>query len=69
LPDAAVKESKDRIRAAIRNSGYSFPRNHVTVNLAPRIFERKGPGSTFPSPWLSCLRKGSSPETAPGTTC
>ena len=35
LPDVAVKESKDRIKAAIKNSGYKFPRNHVTVNLAP----------------------------------
>lgn len=48
LPDAAVKESKDRIRAAIRNSGYSFPRNHVTVNLAPADIRKEGTGFDLP---------------------
>ncbi|MEI8217975.1 MAG: magnesium chelatase domain-containing protein, partial [Elusimicrobiota bacterium] len=35
LPDAAVKESKDRVVAAVRNSGFNFPAKRVTVNLAP----------------------------------
>ena len=35
LPDGAVKESKDRVAAAIRNSGMSFPPERITVNLAP----------------------------------
>ncbi|HRR42682.1 MAG TPA: magnesium chelatase domain-containing protein, partial [Syntrophales bacterium] len=35
LPDTAVKESRDRIRAAVRNSGYEFPPDRVTVNLSP----------------------------------
>jgi magnesium chelatase family protein len=35
LPDAAVRESQDRVRAAIRNSGGRFPLGRVTVNLAP----------------------------------
>ncbi|MBW1992007.1 MAG: hypothetical protein JRI59_07830, partial [Deltaproteobacteria bacterium] len=35
LPDAAVKESRERVRAAIKNSGYLFPANRVTLNLAP----------------------------------
>lgn len=48
LPDAAVRESKDRIRAAIRNSGYSFPRNHVTVNLAPADIRKEGTGFDLP---------------------
>ncbi|OPY90811.1 MAG: Competence protein ComM [Syntrophus sp. PtaU1.Bin208] len=48
LPDTAVKESKDRIRAAIRNSGYSFPRNHVTVNLAPADIRKEGTGFDLP---------------------
>jgi magnesium chelatase family protein len=48
LPDAAVKESKDRIRAAIRNSGYGFPRNHVTVNLAPADIRKEGTGFDLP---------------------
>ena len=35
LPDAAVKESKERIRAAIKNTGLAMPAKHITVNLAP----------------------------------
>jgi magnesium chelatase family protein len=35
LPDSAVRESKERVLAAIRNSGYQWPRKRVTVNLAP----------------------------------
>jgi len=35
LPDAAVKESKDRVRAALKNTGFNFPVKKVTVNLAP----------------------------------
>jgi magnesium chelatase family protein len=33
LPEIAVKESKDRVRAALKNSGYKFPGNRVTINL------------------------------------
>ena len=35
LPEKAVKESKDRVRAAILNSGFEFPAKHITINLAP----------------------------------
>lgn len=42
LPDTAVKESKDRIKSAIKNSGYSFPRHRVTVNLAPADIKKEG---------------------------
>ena len=35
LPDTAVKESRDRVRAAIKNCGYKFPVGRITVNLAP----------------------------------
>lgn len=48
LPDAAVKESRDRIKAAIKNSGYSFPRSHVTVNLAPADIRKEGTGFDLP---------------------
>jgi magnesium chelatase family protein len=48
LPDAAVRESRDRIRAAIRNAGYSFPRHHVTVNLAPADIRKEGTGFDLP---------------------
>src|SRR3990167_7244713 len=35
LPETAVKESKDRVRSAIINSGFYFPYQHITINLAP----------------------------------
>ncbi len=43
LPDAAVSEAKDRVRAAIRNSGFPFPRTSVTINLAPADTKKQGP--------------------------
>jgi magnesium chelatase family protein len=48
LPDASVRESRDRVRSAIRNSGFEFPEHRVTVNLAPADL-RKG-GSSFDLP-------------------
>lgn len=48
LPDTSVKESKDRIKAAVKNSGYRFPRNHVTVNLAPADIRKEGTGFDLP---------------------
>ncbi|MCX5857027.1 MAG: ATP-dependent protease, partial [Deltaproteobacteria bacterium] len=44
LPDVVVRESKDRIKAAIKNSGYRFPPTHVTVNLAPADIKKEGTG-------------------------
>ncbi len=43
LPDAAVKESRDRVRAALKNCGYSFPIHRITVNLAPADRKKSGP--------------------------
>jgi magnesium chelatase family protein len=43
LPDAAVKESRDRVRAAIENSGYEFPPGYFTINLAPADTKKEGP--------------------------
>jgi magnesium chelatase family protein len=48
LPDTTVRESRDRVRAAIKNSGYEFPGHRITVNLAPADV-RKG-GSSFDLP-------------------
>ncbi len=48
LPDMAVKESKDRIKSAIKNSGYPFPRNRVTVNLAPADIKKEGTSFDLP---------------------
>jgi len=42
LPDAAVKESRDRVRAAVKNTGYTFPLGRVTVNLAPAATKKQG---------------------------
>jgi magnesium chelatase family protein len=43
LPDAAVKESRERVKSAIMNSGYRFPRGRLTVNLAPADIRKEGP--------------------------
>jgi magnesium chelatase family protein len=43
LPDAAVRESGERVRAAIRNSGFSMPARRITVNLAPADTKKQGP--------------------------
>jgi len=42
LPEAAVRESKDRVRSAIINSGFEFPNNRITVNLAPADHPKQG---------------------------
>jgi magnesium chelatase family protein len=42
LPDTSVRESRDRIRSAIKNSGFVFPRGRVTVNLAPAHLRKQG---------------------------
>ncbi len=43
LPDAAVKESKERVRAALKNCGLTFPARRITVNLAPANIKKAGP--------------------------
>ncbi len=43
LPDTAVSESRERVRAAMKNSGYDFPQVHITVNLAPADIRKEGP--------------------------
>jgi len=43
LPDNAVKESRERIRAAIKNSGFEFPPQRITINLAPADTKKQGP--------------------------
>jgi len=43
LPDAAIKESKERVRSAIKNSGLTFPANRIIVNLAPASQKKEGP--------------------------
>ena len=43
LGDTAIKESKERVKSAIRNSGFSYPINKITVNLAPANTKKEGP--------------------------
>lgn len=50
LPDTAVKESRDRVRAAIKNCGYKFPTGRITVNLAPA--DKKKEGAVYDLPIL-----------------
>jgi len=48
LPDTAVKEARDRVRSAIRNSGCVFPMRRITVNLAPADVKKAGLHTTSP---------------------
>ena len=48
LPETAVKESKERVKAAIKNSGYAFPDDRITVNLAPAHIKKEGTGFDLP---------------------
>jgi len=48
LPDGAVKESKDRVKAALKNSGYEFPPKRITANLAPADLKKEGAAFDLP---------------------
>jgi len=48
LPEASVKESKERVKSAINNSGYRFPDDRITVNLAPANIKKEGTGFDLP---------------------
>jgi magnesium chelatase family protein len=48
LPDTAVRESRDRVRSAIQNSGFSFPPRRITVNLAPAHLRKEGTALDLP---------------------
>jgi len=56
LPDAAVQESKERVRSAIKNSGLYFPRGRTIVNLAPADLKKQGPSFDLPIA-VSILKK------------
>ena len=43
LPDAAVRESRERVRASIKNCGFDFPARRITVNMAPADKKKEGP--------------------------
>jgi magnesium chelatase family protein len=48
LPDAAIQESRERVRSAIKNSSLPFPRTKITVNLAPADIRKTGPSFDLP---------------------
>ncbi len=48
LPDAAVRESRDRVRAALKNRGYDIPSTHITINLASANIRKEGSGFDLP---------------------
>lgn len=48
LPDTAVQESRERVRAAIKNSGLEFPMKRITINLAPADIRKEGPSFDLP---------------------
>ncbi|MBU0646479.1 YifB family Mg chelatase-like AAA ATPase [Patescibacteria group bacterium] len=58
LPDVSVKEARDRIRAAIKNSRFSFPRTRVTVNLAPADIKKQGSSFDLPIALAILLAQG-----------
>ena len=48
LPDTGVQEARERVRAAVRNSGCVFPARRITVNLAPADLRKEGPAYDLP---------------------
>ena len=58
LPDAAVQEARERVRAAIRNSGCEFPMRRITVNLAPADLKKAGPSYDMPIAMALLLSSG-----------
>lgn len=67
LPDAAVKEAKERVRAAIRNAGFRFPVSRITVNLSPA--DRKKEGTVYDLPMLLGILMASGELDADLTRC
>ena len=63
LPDAAVSEAKERVRAAIRNAGATFPPKRITVNLAPADMRKEGTGYDLPIAVGILIASGQIPAT------
>ncbi len=68
LPDAAVKESRDRVKTAIENSGYKYVMGRTTINLAPADVKRRGRASICRSPSASSPSANRSPRRILRTT-
>ena len=67
LPDTAVKESRERVRAAVKNNGYKFPVSRITVNLAPA--DRKKAGTLYDLPMLIGILAACGEIDAPKDDC
>jgi len=67
LPDKAVQESAQRVRAAIRNCGYDFPSKRITVNLSPADVRKEGPAFDLPIALGILLATGQLPSFPEGT--
>ncbi|MBO5556138.1 MAG: ATP-binding protein, partial [Oscillospiraceae bacterium] len=67
LPDAAVRESRERVRAAIKNIGFRFPVSRLTVNLAPA--DTKKVGTVYDLPMLMGILAASGDLETPGKDC
>ncbi len=67
LPDAAVQESRERVRAAIRNSGAEFPMRRITVSLAPADLRKSGPAYDLPIAMGLLMSSGQVPHTLSGS--
>jgi magnesium chelatase family protein len=65
LPDAAVRESRERVLAAIRNSGFEFPAKKITINLAPAHVRKEGGRFDLPIAVAVLLASGQLPRGAP----
>jgi len=64
LPDTAVKESKERIKSAVKNSGYSLPQKKIVINLAPANMKKEGVYLDFPMSIAILSASGQIPEDA-----
>lgn len=62
LPDTSVKEARDRIRSALKNTGFLFPRGRVTVNLAPADLKKQGPVFDLPIALSLLVTRGEVPS-------
>ncbi len=67
LPDTAVKEARDRVRAAIKNTGLNFPVSRLTINLAPA--DTKKGGTTYDLPMLLAILTANGAIKAPSEDC
>ena len=63
LPEKPVQEARERVRSAIRNSGYSFSNQRITVNLAPADLRKEGPAYDLPIAVGILMASGQVPET------